>query len=264
MANWGDNRVEGDLLAHWRTAWVAAVLPLDDRPAFEDLNDREILKSVQARDMAGLSGKKNLEEEGSGLGYMQYLTAKRDGVGGEYDRYYVCTIRPEVNFPNADKTILKDQDLAAKTKTLFTVLQKSTQIIEIQDLANSVAKTINPPVQTNEIFYGGVYNYGMICTLDNPVYLTPVKGKTVHCLDRSARPRIITFDPPEYCFIANEVDRSRGQEDVVSSAEMLGESTKSYPPSKRNKLVLEPDPLGPGASKTTPEWIVGFKKKKVD
>ncbi len=40
----------------------------------------------------------------------------------------------------------------------------------------------------------------MICTLDNPVYLTRVKGKTVHCLDRSARPRTITFDPTEYRF----------------------------------------------------------------
>ncbi|KAJ7922454.1 hypothetical protein B0H13DRAFT_2410437 [Mycena leptocephala] len=37
----------------------------------------------------------------------------------------------------------------------FAVLQKATQIIEVRDLANSVVKTIKPPVQTNEIFYGG-------------------------------------------------------------------------------------------------------------
>ena len=43
-------------------------------------------------------------------------------------------------------------------------------------------------------------DHGVICTLDNPVYLTRVKGKTVHCLDRSARPRTITFDPTEYRF----------------------------------------------------------------
>jgi hypothetical protein len=43
-------------------------------------------------------------------------------------------------------------------------------------------------------------DHGVICTLDNPVYLTRIKGKTVHCLDRSARPRTITFDPTEYRF----------------------------------------------------------------
>ncbi|KAJ7130250.1 WD40-repeat-containing domain protein [Mycena epipterygia] len=44
------------------------------------------------------------------------------------------------------------------------------------------------------------FDHGVICTLDNPVYLTRVKGKTVHWLDRSARPRTITFDPTEYRF----------------------------------------------------------------
>jgi coatomer protein complex subunit alpha (xenin) len=29
------------------------------------------------------------------------------------------------------------------------------QIIEVRDLSNSIVKTIKPPVQTNEIFYGG-------------------------------------------------------------------------------------------------------------
>ena len=29
------------------------------------------------------------------------------------------------------------------------------QTIKVQDLANAVMKTIKPPVQTNEIFYGG-------------------------------------------------------------------------------------------------------------
>ncbi|KAJ7877137.1 coatomer WD associated region-domain-containing protein [Mycena leptocephala] len=37
----------------------------------------------------------------------------------------------------------------------FAVLQKATQIIEVRDLANSVVKTIKPPGQMNEIFYGG-------------------------------------------------------------------------------------------------------------
>ncbi|KAJ7814539.1 coatomer WD associated region-domain-containing protein [Mycena leptocephala] len=41
------------------------------------------------------------------------------------------------------------------TRNRFAVLQKATPIIEVRDLANSVVKTIKPPVQTNEIFYGG-------------------------------------------------------------------------------------------------------------
>ena len=34
--------------------------------------------------------------------------------------------------------------------TVFTC-----QLIEVRDLSNSVVKTIKPPIQTNEIFYGG-------------------------------------------------------------------------------------------------------------
>ena len=31
----------------------------------------------------------------------------------------------------------------------------TVQLIEVRDLSNSIVKTIKPPVQTNEIFYGG-------------------------------------------------------------------------------------------------------------
>jgi coatomer protein complex subunit alpha (xenin) len=37
----------------------------------------------------------------------------------------------------------------------FAVLNKTSQLIEVRDLSNSVVKSIKPPVQTNEIFYGG-------------------------------------------------------------------------------------------------------------
>jgi coatomer protein complex subunit alpha (xenin) len=37
----------------------------------------------------------------------------------------------------------------------FAVLDKATQTIDVRDLANSIVKTVKPPVQTNEIFYGG-------------------------------------------------------------------------------------------------------------
>ncbi|KAJ7640895.1 coatomer subunit alpha-2 [Mycena polygramma] len=205
----------------------------------------------------------------------------------------------------------------------FAVLQKATQIIEVRDLANSVVKTIKPPVQTNEIFYGGtaslilsstssvvlydiqqqktiaevnsppvkyvvwssdgalvalmskhtitianknfsqhslihetiriksgawddsgvfIYStlnhvkyclsqgdHGVICTLDNPVYLTRVKGKTVHCLDRSARPRTITFDPTEYRFkLALLKNNYEEMLYIIRTSTLLGQSIIAY------------------------------------
>ncbi|THH21133.1 hypothetical protein EW146_g328 [Bondarzewia mesenterica] len=196
-------------------------------------------------------------------------------------------------------------------------------LIEVRDLTNSVVKSIKPPVQTNEIFYGGtaslilsstssvvlydiqqqrtiaeinsppvkyviwnadgsqvallskhtitianknfssntlihetiriksgawddagvfVYStlnhvkyclpqgdHGVICTLDNPVYLTRVKGKVVHCLDRSARPRTITIDPTEYRFklalIRNNYDEVLY---LIRTSNLLGQSIIAY------------------------------------
>ncbi|RDB29920.1 Coatomer subunit alpha [Hypsizygus marmoreus] len=205
----------------------------------------------------------------------------------------------------------------------FAVLNKATQIIEVRDLANAVVKTIKPPVQTNEIFYGGtaslilssltsvvlydiqqqktiaeinsppvkyviwsgdgalvallskhtitianknfsthslihetiriksgawddtgvfIYStlnhikyclsqgdHGVICTLDNPVYLTRVKGKTVHCLDRSARPRTITFDPTEYRFkLALLRNNYEEMLYIIRTSTLLGQSIIAY------------------------------------
>ncbi|KAJ7089174.1 coatomer WD associated region-domain-containing protein [Mycena belliarum] len=205
----------------------------------------------------------------------------------------------------------------------FAVLQKASQLIEVRDLANSVVKTIKPPVQTNEIFYGGtaslilssttsvvlydiqqqktlaeinsppvkyvvwsgdgalvalmskhtitianknfsqhslihetiriksgawddsgvfIYStlnhvkyclsqgdHGVICTLDNPVYLTRVKGKTVHCLDRSARPRTITFDPTEYRFkLALLKNNYEEMLYIIRTSTLLGQSIIAY------------------------------------
>ncbi|TFY69325.1 hypothetical protein EVG20_g3199 [Dentipellis fragilis] len=205
----------------------------------------------------------------------------------------------------------------------FAVLNKASQLIEVRDLSNSVVKSIKPPVQTNEIFYGGtaslilsstssvvlydiqqgktiaeinsppvkyvvwsadgasvallskhtitianknfsqntlihetiriksgawddagvfVYStlnhvkyclpqgdHGVICTLDNPVYLTRVKGKTVHCLDRSARPRTITIDPTEYRFKLALI-RNNYEEVLylIRTSNLLGQSIIAY------------------------------------
>ncbi|KAJ7598741.1 coatomer subunit alpha-2 [Mycena floridula] len=205
----------------------------------------------------------------------------------------------------------------------FAVLNKATQIIEVRDLSNTVVKTIKPPVQTNEIFYGGtaslilsstttvvlydiqqqktiaevnsppvkyvmwsadgalvalmskhtitianktfsqhslihetiriksgawddagvfIYStlnhvkyclaqgdHGVICTLDNPVYLTRVKGKTVYCLDRSARPRTITFDPTEYRFkLALLKNNYEEMLYIIRTSTLMGQSIIGY------------------------------------
>ncbi|THH32069.1 hypothetical protein EUX98_g2109 [Antrodiella citrinella] len=205
----------------------------------------------------------------------------------------------------------------------FAVLNKTTQLVEVHDLSNTVVKSIKPPVVTNEIFYGGtaslilsstasvvlydiqqgkniaeistppvkyviwsadgslvallskhtitianknfsqhtlihetiriksgawddtgvfIYStlnhikyclaqgdHGVICTLDNPVYLTRVKGKTVHCLDRSARPRTITIDPTEYRFkLALLRNNHEEMLYIIRTSNLLGQSIIAY------------------------------------
>lgn len=70
---------------------------------------------------------------------------------------------------------------------------------------------------------------GVICTLDNPVYLTRVKGKTVHCLDRSARPRTITFDPTEYRFkLALLKNNYEEMLYIIRTSNLIGQSIIAY------------------------------------
>lgn len=72
-------------------------------------------------------------------------------------------------------------------------------------------------------------DHGVICTLDNPVYLTRVKGKTVHCLDRSARPRTITFDPTEYRFkLALLKNNYEEMLYIIKTSTLLGQSIIAY------------------------------------
>ncbi|KAH9478659.1 Coatomer subunit alpha [Psilocybe cubensis] len=237
------------------------------------------------------------------------------------------------NLPQQAQGELKDSSVDGKkgsgqsaifvARNRFAVLNKTTQLIEVRDLSNSVVKSIKPPVQTNEIFYGGtaclilssptavvlydiqqqktiaeinsppvkyvvwsndsslvalmskhtitianknfsqhslihetiriksgawddagvfIYStlnhvkyclaqgdHGVICTLDNPVYLTRVKGKTVHCLDRSARPRTITFDPTEYRFkLALLKNNYEEMLYIIKTSTLLGQSIISY------------------------------------
>jgi coatomer protein complex subunit alpha (xenin) len=71
-------------------------------------------------------------------------------------------------------------------------------------------------------------DHGVICTLDNPVYLPRVKGKTVHCLDRSARPRTITFDPTECRFKLALLKNNYEMVYIIRTSTFLGQSIIAY------------------------------------
>lgn len=82
---------------------------------------------------------------------------------------------------------------------------------------------------------------GIIRTLDQPVYLTRIKGKTVHCLDRSARPRTISIDPTEYRFklalIRNNYDEVLH---IIRTSNLVGQSIIAYLQKKGFPEVMSP------------------------
>lgn len=70
---------------------------------------------------------------------------------------------------------------------------------------------------------------GIIQTLEQPVYLTRVKGKTIYCLDRTARPRTINIDPTEYKFklalVQNKYDEVLN---IIRTSNLVGQSIIAY------------------------------------
>ena len=43
-------------------------------------------------------------------------------------------------------------------------------------------------------------DYGIIRTLDLPIYITMVKGSNIYCIDREGKTRVLSVDPTEYRF----------------------------------------------------------------
>jgi len=70
---------------------------------------------------------------------------------------------------------------------------------------------------------------GIIRTLDQPVYLTKVKGKNVHCLDRDGKTRVISIDPMEYRFKLALIKRNYDEVlQIIRSSNLVGQAIIAY------------------------------------
>ncbi|KAG9287253.1 hypothetical protein G9A89_008883 [Geosiphon pyriformis] len=70
---------------------------------------------------------------------------------------------------------------------------------------------------------------GIIRTLDQPIYLTKVKGKNVHCLDRDGKTRVISIDPTEYRFKLSLIQRNHDEVlQIIRTSNLVGQSIIAY------------------------------------
>lgn len=70
---------------------------------------------------------------------------------------------------------------------------------------------------------------GIVRTLEHTVYLVRVKGRTVYCLDRAAKPKTITIDPTEYRFKLALVKRHYDEMlNIIKTSSLVGQSIISY------------------------------------
>ncbi|KAI9376266.1 coatomer WD associated region-domain-containing protein [Aspergillus egyptiacus] len=70
---------------------------------------------------------------------------------------------------------------------------------------------------------------GIIRTLDQTVYLVKVKGRSVYCLDRNAKPRTLEIDPTEYRFKLALVKRNYDEMlQIIKNSSLVGQSIISY------------------------------------
>jgi coatomer subunit alpha len=70
---------------------------------------------------------------------------------------------------------------------------------------------------------------GIVRTLEQTVYLVRVKGRSVYCLDRSAKPKVLTIDPTEYRFKLALVKRNYDEMlNIIRTSSLVGQSIISY------------------------------------
>ena len=70
---------------------------------------------------------------------------------------------------------------------------------------------------------------GIVRTLDQTMYLVKVKARSVYCLDRAAKPRVLTIDPTEYRFKLALVKRNYDEMlQIIKTSSLVGQSIISY------------------------------------
>ncbi|KAL9594507.1 MAG: hypothetical protein Q9219_007001 [cf. Caloplaca sp. 3 TL-2023] len=70
---------------------------------------------------------------------------------------------------------------------------------------------------------------GIVRTLDQTVYLARVKARSVYCLDRSSKPKILDIDPTEYRFKLALVKRNYEEMlQIIQTSSLVGQSIISY------------------------------------
>lgn len=70
---------------------------------------------------------------------------------------------------------------------------------------------------------------GIVRTLDQTVYLVRVKARTVYCLDRAAKPKVLSIDPTEYRFKLALVKRNyEDMLQIIKTSSLVGQSIIAY------------------------------------
>ena len=70
---------------------------------------------------------------------------------------------------------------------------------------------------------------GIVRTLDQTVYLVRIKGRSVYCLDRNAKPRVLSIDPTEYRFKLALVGRNYEEMlSIIKNSSLVGQSVIAY------------------------------------
>ncbi|KAL9101345.1 MAG: hypothetical protein Q9163_003392 [Psora crenata] len=70
---------------------------------------------------------------------------------------------------------------------------------------------------------------GIVRTLDQTVYLVRVKARSVYCLDRSSKPKVLEVDPTEYRFKLALVKRNYEEMlQIIKTSSLVGQSIISY------------------------------------
>ncbi|KAI9815167.1 MAG: hypothetical protein M1832_005569 [Thelocarpon impressellum] len=70
---------------------------------------------------------------------------------------------------------------------------------------------------------------GIVRTLDQTVYLVKVKARSVYCLDRAAKPKVLNIDPTEYRFKLALIKRNYDEMlQIIKNSSLVGQSIISY------------------------------------